>query len=141
MMPTIAVTGFWMRNDIEGLIEVLVRHNEQWIVVFDKDGPGPTARDSDQIIDHMIHAGGVQNLIDYGDVHGRVRVAPVRGRRPGTSERVWTVRTVPAQPGPQAKTKMAPIRGRRPGKPDRRAVERRADKRRIDDKRKARLKR
>lgn len=102
--PTIPVTGFWMRNDIKGHIEVLVQHEGKWIVVFGKDGPGPTARDTDQVIDHMIHAGGVQNLIDHGTLH-------------------------PA------------IRGRRPRKPDRRAVERRATKRRTDDKRKARLKR
>jgi hypothetical protein len=34
-----------------------------------------------------------------------------------------------------------PVRGRKPGRPDRRQVERRAEKRRTDDKRKARLKR
>lgn len=100
--PTIPITGFWMRNDVKGRIEILVEHNGKWIVVFAKTGPAPVAVDDDQMIDHMIHAGGVQNLIDYGHVHG-------------------------------------PIRGRKTGKPDRRATERRASKRRTGDKLNAKL--
>jgi hypothetical protein len=80
--PAIPVTGFWMRNDIRGYIEVLVCYNGKWLVVFGKAGPAPTARDTDQMIDHMIHAGGVQNLIDYGHIHG-----PIRTRKAGKPDR------------------------------------------------------
>ena len=104
--PAIPITGFWMRNDITGRIEVLVEHNGKWVVVFGKTGPSPVARDDDQLIDHMIHAGGVQNLIDYGHVHGPIHAGPIRGRKTG--------------------------------KPDRREGDRRADKRRLADKAKAR---
>lgn len=70
---TMPVTGFWMRNDTEGRIEVLVKHKGKWVVVFGKDGPGPVARDTDQMIDHVIHAGGMRHLIDHGNLHGHVR--------------------------------------------------------------------
>jgi hypothetical protein len=100
---TLPVTGFWMRNNVrDGFIEILVEHDGKWIRVFGPDGPGPAARDLDQNIDHMVHAGGIRNLLDYGTVH-------------------------------------PPIRGRKTGKPDRRATERRATKRRTGDKLEARL--
>lgn len=67
--PSIPVTGFHMRNGVDGKIEVLARVNEKWLVVFGKDGPGPTAVDRDQLIDHMIHAGGIINLRDHGELH------------------------------------------------------------------------
>lgn len=115
--PEIGVTGFHMRNDIDGKIEVLIRHNDKWLVVFGNKGPGPVARDTDQTIDHMIHAGGIQNLIDHGHIHGGNNlVTPARAAQNG------------------------PVRGRTPKKPDRRGGDRRATKRRTDDKRTARLK-
>lgn len=67
--PFLAVTGFHMRNHRDGFIEVLVQHGNRWITVFGADGPGPRARDLDQTIDHMIHAGGIANLRDHGSVH------------------------------------------------------------------------
>lgn len=66
MLP---VTGFWMRNNSEGYIEILAETNGQWVTVFGPRGPGPAARDADQMIDHCIHSGGIQNLIDFGTVH------------------------------------------------------------------------
>ncbi len=83
--PWLAVTAFHMRTDLKGYVEVLAKHGDKWIVVFGKDGPGPTARDEDQVIDHMIHGGGIANLRDHGHVHGKVAVTPAR--EPTTSRR------------------------------------------------------
>lgn len=85
--PTIEVTRFHMRNTIDGHIEVLIEHQGKWLTVFGAKGPGPVARDQDQLIDHMIHAGGVQNLIDHGNVHGLATAREVRkpDRRTGKS--------------------------------------------------------
>lgn len=83
--PELPVTGFHMRSDVKGYIEVLARVGRKWLVVFGKNGPGPVARDEDQIIDHAIHAGGIANLRDYGHVHGGNTVTPAR--EPTTSNR------------------------------------------------------
>lgn len=115
--PSIAVTRFWMRNDLAGHIEVLIEHDGKWLVVFGKDGPGPVARDDEQLIDHMIHAGGVQNLLEHGTVRGKASRVGIRDGQ-GKLTRAWTVD------------------GRKPRKPDRRQ-----GKRRQDDKTKARLER
>jgi hypothetical protein len=74
--PQLPVTGFHMRNGVDGKIEVLARVHGKWLVIFGDNGPGPVAVDKDQLIDHMIHAGGIQNLIDHGKLH----VAPEERR-------------------------------------------------------------
>jgi hypothetical protein len=66
----------------DGFIEILVQHNGKWVRVFGPDGPGSAARDLDQNIDHMIHAGGIRNLIDHGCLH-----PPIRGRKTGKPDR------------------------------------------------------
>ncbi len=71
--PAISVTGFWMRNRTDGCVEVLVQHEGKWITVFGTDGPGPVACDKDQLIDHVIHGGGIQNLLDHGTIHSLPR--------------------------------------------------------------------
>lgn len=82
---TLPVTGFWLRNTMrDGFIEVLVEHDGKWITVFGPDGPGPAPRDLDQNIDHMIHAGGINNLVKYGKLHVHL---PIRTRKTGKPER------------------------------------------------------
>jgi hypothetical protein len=103
-----------MRNDSDGYLEFLVEHKGKWLRVFGNDGPGPAARDTDQNIDHMIHAGGVRNLIDHGSVR-----APINGRAAGKPDRRTTERRAVRRQGVQR--------------------EPRADKRRVGDKLAARL--
>jgi hypothetical protein len=120
--PSISVTRFWMRNDTAGQIEVLIEHEGKWLVVFGKDGPGPVARDDEQTIDHMIHAGGINNLLEHGRVHGDGPVA---------DKDRWT----PSNGPTIQEWKGGRVFARKPRKADRRQ-----GKRRQDDKTKARLK-
>jgi len=91
-LPKLEVTGFWMRSNADGYIEVLARHRGKWLSVFGGNNPAPVPRDREQQIDHMIHSGGIQNLIDYGSLHGGNTVTPARvsgkpDRRSGTDQR------------------------------------------------------
>jgi len=71
-----------MRTAIDGYLEFLVKYKGKWFRVFGPDSPAPAACDSDNNHDHMIHASGVQNLIDYGCLH-----PPIKGRKAGKPDR------------------------------------------------------
>lgn len=61
---SIEIDGLWMRTKIgspTGEVEVLIRHEGQWKLAFGA-GPGPTAHDPDQLIDHCIHPGGLERV-------------------------------------------------------------------------------
>lgn len=79
--PFLAITGFRMHNHNDGYVEVLAEHAGKWVTVFGTDGPGPVARDEDQVIDHAIHGGGIANLRDYGHLYGGNTVTPARPAR------------------------------------------------------------
>jgi hypothetical protein len=109
-------------------------------------GKGPLSFNVEMARRHGWTDAHIQRVVDKLESIIHCASAYVRGQHPelygtyGKGKGKTTVYIGPDEDGHVPKfTNLDPIRGRKPKKPDRRAGERRATKRRTDDKRKARL--
>lgn len=67
-MASIEIDGLWMRTapgTTTGEVQVLIRHEGRWKVAFGSQGAmahGPTAHDTEQLLDHCIHPLGLERI-------------------------------------------------------------------------------